>query len=361
MYPFHNCSLKFSEKFLEIFLEVVPKRYVDFGFFNKNSNNHNNSSSTLPAANLPNLVAPALDKIMRYLSGEDLMELRLVCRSLNDSVTKLDLDTRQITIYLNEDLIQLNVTKAVSYLSCTITAAENGCIVEKNGFCPTVHEGVDFIDEGMKEFSKVTKKRDFNVDELQVQFEDGDGESKKKSRQDEFYEKLGATLAKRDQKLNCRELSIGVHTPSDLKLILENVFLEKLNIKVHDLKMTFDMDQIKIIPQWNIITHLNIKGLCSLRLTDFQHIPNVDAEILPDTVANIMDHIETRLHTPAKVNMLFGMKIDHESLEALKQYLKRYGPQTTIVGQTTGRIQLGSDRFVKYTLKSSSWSLKDEK
>ncbi|UMM40562.1 hypothetical protein L5515_017139 [Caenorhabditis briggsae] len=299
---------------------------------------------------------------MRYLSGEDLRQLRLVCRSLNDSVTKLDLDTRKIMIYLSDHSIQLIVTKPVSYFRCTVTAAANGCVFQKCGFWPTVYEGSDYIDEGMKEFNKAVEKRDIKVGELHVQYEDGDEEPEKNSRQDEFFEKLSATLAKRDQKLNCRELSIGVNTPLELKLILENVCLEELCIRVHDLRdaETFDMDPIKILPQWKNIKNLDIEGLCSLRLTDFQHISCVEAEILPDTVANIIGHIETRLRTPTIVNILLRMKIDHGSLVALKEILKRYGPQTSIGGETTGRIQLESGDFVKYTLKKSSWSLKDE-
>ncbi|CAO4384267.1 unnamed protein product [Caenorhabditis nigoni] len=316
------------------------------------------NNSVVERACLPGMDPPTLDKILRILPAADLKNMRLVSRGFNGFIDGMDLVLNKVLIHLNASSVQLVVSRIGKIDIINVSEANQGSAVEINGV--TAPSDVLFVEQGIKEFENVIERRNKKVEELRIEFESeyGEAEDAHDAHRNEFFRRIGETLARLEPHLMCNDLIVKVRTPLDLLPIFANFSSENfidLAISSHrPFDVFFEMRDVVELPQWRKLRYLSFDELSSLSLADITHIPDADICTRSQDVESIMKFVETCRNFPNKLSHTIRATIDTATLA---QRLQPLGIQRTIGGNIKGRIPLQWGGYISYEIRDGLWKL----
>ncbi|CAO4384266.1 unnamed protein product [Caenorhabditis nigoni] len=267
--------------------------------------------------------APIKDKILRMLPGKGLKEMRRVSRDLYHFINGMDL------------------------------------VINK---------------QGVKEFEKFVERRNKKVEELHIEFgydeeeeendEEDDGNDREEEEnndeeeeddydlQDDFFTRMGETLARLEPRLMCNALNIEARCPLDLLPIFRNLSSEnfdKLTI-TSAVREVFDMKDVVGLPQWRELKHLNFTVPSTLSLANISHIPwAVISTRYLESVESVVAFVENCIDSPIKLFYLVFGTINNA---AVARRLRGQGRrQNADGGRIQGRIPLIAGEHLEYDLR----------
>ncbi|CAP34894.1 Protein CBG17258 [Caenorhabditis briggsae] len=221
----------------------------------------------------------------------------------------------------------------------------------------TTPSEVLFVEQGVKEFEKVVEGRNKNVEELSIEFESEirEAENAHDVHRNEFFRKLGETLAGLEPRLMCNDLHIEIRTPLDLLPIIGNISSENFTDLVisSNSDELFEMRDVVELPHWKQLIYLRFRWLSSLSLPDITHIPNAPFLIPSPNVEDIMSFVEACRESPNELSHTIMANTD---IAPVAQQLKPLGTQYTIGGTIIGRIPRRFGGYIKYEISHFLWN-----
>ncbi|PIC17161.1 hypothetical protein B9Z55_023497 [Caenorhabditis nigoni] len=298
--------------------------------------------------------APIKDKILRMLPGKDLKEIRRVSRDLYHFINGMDLVINKVKIHMKPSSMQLTISKLGMTDRINVKETKRGCVV------------------GVKEFENFVERRNKKVEELHIEFgydeeeeesdeeDDGNDREEKENNdeeddydlQDDFFTRMGETLARLEPRLMCNALNIEARCPLDLLPIFRNLSsenFEKLTITSAG-RDVFDMKDVVGLPQWRELKHSNFTVLSTLSLANISHIPwAVISTRYLESVESVVAFVENCIDSPIKLFYLVFGTIDNT---AVARRLRGEGRrQNADGGRIQGRIPLIAGEHLEYDLR----------